>query len=182
MKRFIAALALALLPLVAVAKPPVLSSAQAIALVKATPQLKIDNSVPPSDAFDKRTHPYVVLKGVPEGTVGGYLSAEYANEGTLSNGVDAVVIPLDSGGSGGVFTQIVFARTGKAPLAYAGYMNSGGHLGVKVSGGAIVATMADYGPNDPNCCPSKRIVQSYAVLGGKLHKTSEKTVPNPKPS
>ena len=48
--------------------------------------------------------------------------AEDAHRGTITNGYDVVAVPLYSGGSGGVFTQIVFARRSNAPLSYVGLL------------------------------------------------------------
>ncbi|HEY3674775.1 MAG TPA: hypothetical protein VGK84_02155 [Candidatus Tumulicola sp.] len=158
-------------------------NAQVIALVKATPKLKIDKTVPPSAGFDTKTQPYVNVLGVPEGqAVGGYLESDGAHHGMLTNGYIVLAVPLESGGSGGVFTQIVFARQkGYAKYVYAGYVSSAGHLSVQIKNGTIVATLPYYAERDPNCCPSKMIVQTYAVQGGALHKLSDKTVPTPKP-
>ena len=124
------ALAFALVPSLAAASPPAPTPSQIVALVKATPQLKIDPSVPPSPAFDPKSHPYVDVLGVPEGqAIGGYVTSELAHRGTLTSGYEVLAVPLDSGGSGGVFTQIVFARRGHVPFAYAGHIDSAGHLG-----------------------------------------------------
>jgi hypothetical protein len=151
--------------------------------VKSTAQLKIQKNPPPTDGFNVKTHPFVEIQGMPEGdSYGGYLSAEYASQGDLSTGYSTLAIPLESGGSGGVFSQIFFARAkGASQFTYAGHIDSGGHLGVVVTHGSIVARMPDYGPNDPNCCPSKFLVQIYTIANGKLHKVSEKTIPAPPP-
>jgi hypothetical protein len=137
------ALAFALVPSLALASPPPLTPSQIVALVKATPQLKIDRSVPPSSALDPKSHPYVNVLGAPEGqAIGGYVTSELAHQGTLTSGYDVLAVPLDSGGSGGVFTQIVFARRGHVPFVYAGHIDSAGHLGVQVKGGKLIATLA----------------------------------------
>ncbi len=175
------ALALVLVPTLAAASAP-LTPAQIIALVKATPQLKIDKSVPPSLGFEAKTHPFVDVVGTHEGqTIGGYLASEDARQGTLTSGFVVLAVPLDSGGSGGVFTQLVFARRGSVPYFYAGHIDSGGHLDVRFKNGAIVATLPYYRANDPNCCPSKMIVQNYTIRDNKLHRTSQRMTPTPKP-
>ncbi|HZV77242.1 MAG TPA: hypothetical protein VFF63_05775 [Candidatus Babeliales bacterium] len=152
---------------------------QIVALVKASPQLAIANV--PSSAFDAKTHPYVYLRGVREGDyVGGYLIGERAHAGTLHDGSSVLAVPLESGGSGGVFTAIIFTREGERAYAYAGAIGSGGHLDVRVAGGAIVATFPYYGANDPNCCPSTEIVQTYTIRKGRLVELSEKRFDIPK--
>jgi hypothetical protein len=157
-------------------------NAQVIALVKATPKLKIDKTVPASEGFDTKTQPYVNVLGVPEGeAVGGYLESDGAHHGTLGNGYNVLAVPLESGGSGGVFTQIVFARHGNATYVYAGYISSAGHLSVQIKNGTILATLPYYAERDPNCCPSRMIVQTYTIQGATLHKLTDKTIPTPKP-
>ena len=176
--RALAAL-LTLLPVCVAAQVPAIPSAQAIvALVKASPQLRIDETVFAS-AYDAQTHPYIVIPSAPGGTVGGYLVPEGAHGGALSDGTVVIAVPLDSGGSGGVFTQVLFAQTGGA-FAYAGYIDSAGHLDVEIRNGVVVATMPYYGDNSPNCCPSKRIVQTYTIRGGTLVKLSEERSDMPK--
>jgi hypothetical protein len=157
-------------------------TAQILAIVKASAHLEIDRTVPPTSVFDAKTHPYVNVLGVPEGqAVGGYLSAGDANYGTVSGGYQAIAVPLESDGSGGVFTQILFARLGAAKYTYVGYIGSGGHLRVDIKNNAIVATLPYYGPKDANCCPSKLIVQTYAIRSGKLKQVAQKMMPTPKP-
>jgi hypothetical protein len=162
------AFALATAPAGAASLPT--TTAGMLALVKATHQLKIDTSVPASTGYEKQ--PFIAIAGAPEGTAGGYIDAEYAQRGTLSDGTHMLFIPLDSGGSGGVFTQLVFAQKPDHSPAYIGYLSSGGHLDVRVKSGAIVAELPDYGPNDPNCCPSHYLHQHYTIEGGKLHLVS----------
>jgi hypothetical protein len=175
-------LGFALVPAIAIASPPSLTPSQIVALVKAAPQLKINRNVPPSPAFDPRTNPYVDVVGAPEGqAVGGYLAPESAHRGTLTSGYDVLAVPLESGGSGGIFTQIIFVRRGHA-FAYVGHVDSAGHLDVRIEGGKIVATLPYYAAKDANCCPSKFIVQTYTIRDGKLQRTSQRTIPTPKPS
>ncbi|MGC2635344.1 MAG: hypothetical protein WA215_14185 [Candidatus Cybelea sp.] len=175
------ALAFALVPSVALASPP--PPSQIVALVKATPQLKIDRGVPPSSAFDPKSHPYVDVLGAPEGqAIGGYVISELAHQGTLTSGYDVLAVPLDSGGSGGVFTEIVFARRGHVSFAYVGHIDSAGHLAVQVRGGKLVATLPYYAAKDPNCCPSKFIVATYSIRDGKLRRTTQRMIPTPRPS
>jgi hypothetical protein len=176
-------LACALVPRLALASPPALTPSQIVALVTATPHLKIDRSVPPSSAFDPKTHPYVDVLGAPEGqAIGGYIVPELAHQGTLTSGYNVLAVPLDSGGSGGVFTQIIFARRGHAPFVYAGHIDSAGHLGVQVKGGKLVATLPYYAAKDPNCCPSKFIVATYTIRDDKLRRSTQRTIATPKPS
>ena len=131
--------------------------------------------------FDAKMHPWVAVAGAPEGVNGGYLDPEDAHAGVLADGTSILAIPLESGGTGGVFTQIVFQRKNGQPFAYVGYLGSEAHLAVTVANGAIVARFPKYSDSDANCCPSKLTIQTYDLAAGKLHKLSETTVPAPKP-
>ena len=155
------------------------AAAQIVALVEQSPQLRIDQTIF-SSGFDAQTHPFVDVRNAPEGTIGGYLVPEGAHQGTLDDGTEVLAVPLDSGGSGGVFTQVIFARKGGAAFAYAGFIDSGGHLAVGVENGTIVAAMPYYGDDSPNCCPKQQIVRTFTIRGGALVKLSEKRSDIPK--
>jgi len=139
-------------------------------LVKATPQLEVDPTL--ANPSGDKSSPWVRVKHSPEGTNGGYILAAYAQRGTLSGGVRVLAVPLESGGSGGVFTQILFAQPPRGTVRYVGYLSSGGHLGVHVLHGALVAEFPDYGPDDAQCCPSHYLHQKYAIRSGRLHLVS----------
>jgi hypothetical protein len=149
-----------------------------IALVKASPQLAIDASVHPPGDWSPKTHPYVRVVGT-EGS-GGFIDADFASAGIVAPGVRVIAVPLESGGSGGVFTQLIFAQSnlGGRPF-FAGTIGSGGHLLVNVGYHGIEAILPKYGPNDPNCCPSHYLVQTYAIADKRLKLVSEKTVVKP---
>jgi hypothetical protein len=171
---------MALLPLGVLAQAtPMPSADQIVALVKTSPGLRIDDTIF-SSASDAKTHPYVNIRNGPEEPVGGYLVPEGAHDGTLSDGTYVLAVPLDSGGSGGVFTQIVFAGRDARALSYVGYLDSDGHLAVTIEAGLIVADMPYYGDDSPNCCPKQHTVRTYTVRNGTLVKLSEKRAPIPK--
>jgi hypothetical protein len=170
---------LALLPLGALAQPAQKPTPdEIVALVKASPQLRIDETIF-SSAYDAKTHPYIDISSAPEGTVGGYLVPEGFHDGQLSDGTYVLAVPLDSEGSGGVFTQILFAGHNPGALSYVGFVGSGGHLDVSVRDGVIVADMPYYGDDSPNCCPKQHTVQTYTVRNDTLVKLSEKRAPVP---
>ena len=148
-------------------------------MVAGSPKLRIDETIF-SSALDAKTHPYVNIRNAPEGTIGGYLVPEAAHRGSLTDGTFVLAVPLDSEGSGGIFTQILFGGHDAGALRYAGYIDSGGHLNVEIRDGAVVADMPYYGDDSPNCCPKQHLVQTYTVRGGTLVKLSEKRAPIPK--
>ena len=170
--RYLSTIAIATAALIAMSAVTVCamptSTVDIIALVHHTSALKVDRSVPNIYPRDVKDHPYIAIAHAREGTIGGFLDTGVARRGKLSDGTKVLILPLDSGGSGGVFTTIVFAqRVGGAPW-FSGYVTSGGHLGVVVNKGRIVATMPDYGPKDPNCCPSHYYRETYTLRNGKL--------------
>lgn len=143
-------------------------SASIIALIRATPALTIDTTVPQSFGWDPQTHPYV--RSVDEHEqVGGYIDADAASIGLVAGGTQVMSVPLESGGSGGIFTQILFARDIQdATPYYLGQISSGGHLEVNITYRGIVATYPDYAVGDPNCCPSRYSTDTYTIVDRKL--------------
>ena len=135
MKRTIAALTLAIaMPIAAAAAFTAVPDDRAIALVKSTTALKIDSTQPASDAYPAKTNPWVnVVTPSGEGPNGGYLLGSAAHQGALANGTYVIAIPLASGGTGDIFTQIVFSGTNASQVSYTGYLTSEGHLDVQVS-------------------------------------------------
>jgi len=171
-------LALVLLPAIPARSASPITAAEAIALVKASPELKIDTREQAPSGFPPATHPAIDVPG-SDGSAG-YLSAEYAKEGTLSDGSTALAIPLDSDGSGGIFNQLIFVRAkGASTFAFAGNIGSDGHLDVSFVKGAIVARMPLYVASEPECCPSTFRVETYDIVGGKLHERSTEKIPAP---
>lgn len=155
-------------------------SATIVALVRSTTQLKIDNTVPAPSGWDKATHPYVRVVGAREDLSGGNIDPDFAALGIMSDGTQVMAVPLESGGSGGVFTQIVFVRSDPYSKPYfAGFIDSGGHLAVNVAYHSIVATSPHYGPKDANCCPSSYDIRTYVVAGKQLKLVSAKTAAKP---
>lgn len=142
--------------------------ASIVALVKSAKGLTIDATVPPIGGWDKKTHPYVRV-GTGKDAVGGAIDPEFASIGRLAGGTQVMAVPLFSGGSGGIFTQILFAQTDDSSRPfYLGSIDSGGHLAVNITYHGIVAISPVYGPNDPNCCPSKYERRVYDVSGRTL--------------
>lgn len=167
-KRTVALLAIACA--LATAPAPAMTTAgdSIVALVKAAPALTVDPKVPPIGGWSAKTHPYVRV-GKNEQTPGGAIDPDFASIGRLADGTQVMAVPLFSGGSGGIFTQILFAQSDQSSKPfYLGAITSGGHLAVNVTYNGIVAISPIYGPNDPNCCPSKYERRTYAVAGRVL--------------
>lgn len=162
---------LALLAVMLVALPAdamTTDPASIIALVRATPELAIDTTLVAPGGWNATIHPYVKFKH-NEYATGGFIDADYASIGTLDGGTRVMAVPLDSGGSRGVFTQILFAQgINDAKPFFVGAIDSGGHLAVNVTFHGIVAILPDYGPHDANCCPSKYAIETYTIIGRTL--------------
>ncbi|MGB8797748.1 MAG: hypothetical protein WCC70_09375 [Candidatus Aquilonibacter sp.] len=152
-----------------------------ISLIRATPSLTIDTTVPQSFGWDPQTHPYVRLVDEHQ-QVGGYVDADSASIGLVAGATQVMSVPLVSGGSGGIFTQILFARDVQdATPYYLGAISSGGHLEVNITYHGVVAIYPDYAAGDPNCCPSKYSSDTYTIVDRKL-KLRPSSNPNPQKS
>lgn len=158
----------ALLTTVAPASAMIADAAGILALVKASPSLRIDPSVPAIGGWSSKTHPYVRV-GAGDDTMGGAIDPDFASIGRLAGGTQVMAVPLESGGSGGIFTQILFAQADVSSRPfYLGAITSGGHLAINITYHGIVAISPVYGPNDPNCCPSKYERRTYDVSDRQL--------------
>ncbi len=139
----------------------ILTQARLEALVKTSPLLTIK----PIGG-----RPYVSVKG--DGDALGYLDAAALDYGYQVDKTDVLIVPLVSGGSGGVFTTLIFSTIGRQP-AYIGKIDSQGHLDVYLSQGVINAVTPTYGPGDPQARPSGHHTVRYAVHSGKLVKVDD---------
>jgi hypothetical protein len=149
-----------------------------VRLIESTRALIVDRSVPAPGGTDPKTHPYVRVAG-QQGFATGSVDAEFASIGRMADGTQVMAVPLDSGGSGGVFTQLIFAQPIDGAPYYAGYITSGGHLGVNITYHGIVAISPHYGANDPNCCPSRYDRRTYTIAERRLALLSTETVKRP---
>jgi hypothetical protein len=157
--RHVAALALVAL---AVAAAPAdtyvrLNVAQILA---ATPQIEREH--PPQNL----PFAYYRLKGTD---VSGFVIPNIVGDGYLSNRQEVLVVPLDSGGSGGVFHVLLWTRVAGAAWHFAGQIASpDGRLGVSIDNGDLVAVIPVYAPNDADCCPSSLRRVRYTLDGTAL--------------
>ncbi len=134
-------------------------------LIRQTPQLSVSSGD-------------VGMKG--EDFAGGKPLADFASIGRMNDGTQVMAVPLESGGSGGVFSQLIFAQgIDDARPYFAGSISSGGHLAVNVTYHGIVAVFPQYGPNDPNCCPKKYATQTYTIVHDKLRLLSTRVSAKP---
>jgi heat shock protein HslJ len=96
------------------------------------------------------------------------------------NGQDAaaVVLVTDPGGSGTFYDLAVVVEQGGQPVNLA-ITSLGDRLEIQalsIIGNEIVVEMINQGPDDPMCCPSQQVVQTYALEGEQLVQTSSRVV------
>ena len=107
------------------------------------------------------------LRGV---SPGGFVQPTTVDDGFLANGQELLIVPLITGGSGGGFTTLLWARRA-GPWSFVGSLQSGsGHLAVYLQNGQINVVTPIYEGNAPNCCPTKHHHATYALSGTKLMK------------
>ena len=61
-------------------------------------------------------------------------------------------------------------------LVYAAWTQLGDRVQINslsIQNGESVVHMVTHGPNDPVCCPTQQVAQSYALQGDELVPTSE---------
>lgn len=127
----------------------------------ATPLIKRDASL----SGTLNGWPYYNVRGR---SLGGFVADAEVDYGYASNGADLLIVPLESGGSGGVFTTLVFTSIRRHPRLVGTIASPGGHLSVFIRRGEVTAQSPVYGPDDPNCCPSALSYAQYAFDGLRL--------------
>jgi len=143
------------------ARADILPTSRLIRIVRANPPLAVA-------ATDGRW--WVSL--AKSGDAVGYLDPAIVDYGYQRDNQDVLIVPLPSGGSGGVFTTLIFTHVRTKP-AYAGKIESNGHLDVYLAQGLINARTPVYGPHDPQAFPSGHKTVRYRVRGTTLVKVDE---------
>lgn len=82
-------------------------------------------------------------------------------------------MPLGSGGSGGVFSTLLFTSLAAKPRFIGVIPSKDGHLDVHIERGQIIVRTPIYGAGDPNCCPSGHHTISYTLVNGERKKLNE---------
>lgn len=101
--------------------------------------------------------------------VGGYV-ANVSIDGYLNNGQEVMVVPLGSGGSGGIFDSLLFIRL-NGKVRFIGYVPSAnGHLDIALADGALRVRTPIYRIGDPQCCPLKPHYEIDTLRGIRLVK------------
>jgi heat shock protein HslJ len=96
------------------------------------------------------------------------------------NGQDAaaVVLVTDPGGSGTFYDLAIVMEEGGQPVNVA-TTSLGDRVQIQaltIVGNEIVVEMVNQGPDDPMCCPTQQVVQTYALEGNELVQTSSRVI------
>lgn len=108
---------------------------------------------------------------------------EHVASGTMSDGqpAAAVILVSDPGGSGTFYYLSPVTLQDGQPLNVATTL-LGDRVQINslsIDGGQIIVDMVTQGPNDPFCCPTQRVVQTYELQGGELVQISSEVVDSP---
>jgi heat shock protein HslJ len=96
--------------------------------------------------------------------------------GELNGQQAAAVVLASSGGGTGTFMDLalVMEQDGQPMhVATAGLGDRAQINSVAIENNEIVVDMVTHGPDDPMCCPTKQVVQTYALEGDQLVETSD---------
>jgi hypothetical protein len=126
---------------------------------------KIVREKPPASAAAHFPR-YISVKGVDGST--GWVDPSLVTDGFLANGQRVMIVPVDSGGSGSVFTALLFTQIGGTTRFVGTLPSPAGHLGVSLESGRIVIRTPVYGASDPNCCPSALHYERAILRGTRL--------------
>ncbi|HEY4441516.1 MAG TPA: hypothetical protein VGN14_13745 [Candidatus Elarobacter sp.] len=160
MRRVLAAAAFAAAPLAAAAATP----AQLDSWLASSPAIVKEKPPYATSAYGTAAR-YINVKGA---NATGWVVPAEATEGFLADGRRVMVAPINSGGSGGVFSALLFTQTGTTPHFVGTIPSGGGHLLVSVNAGRLLIEWPIYVGDDPNCCPSALHFEHASVRGNRL--------------
>ncbi len=168
MKRFAAFLALLMATAAAPAWAGLYETKNVAALIASTPQIKpAVPAVPNYNGFKS-----VDVRGA---NVGGFVIPASIDDGFLATGQEVLIVPLNSGGSGGVFTTLLWTKQ-SGVWKFVGYIPStNGHLSVYIEAGQLNVVVPVYGTGEPNCCPSKHRYTTYTLNGIRMKQVYDET-------
>jgi heat shock protein HslJ len=92
--------------------------------------------------------------------------------------VAAVILVSDPGGSGTFYDlAIVVDQEGQPVNVATALLGDRVQIhGLSFSGEELIVKMIAHGPEDPMCCPTQEVIQTYALQGGELIQTSSQVV------
>jgi hypothetical protein len=102
--------------------------------------------------------------------------SDYVAVGELDGQPAAAVILYSSGGGSGTFRELHVMIEQDGQPHDAAWTQLGDRVQVNalsIQNGEIVVDMVTHGPDDPMCCPTQQVVQTFALQGEELIKASE---------
>jgi heat shock protein HslJ len=108
------------------------------------------------------------------------LLTEHVAYGTLRNGepAAAVILVSDPGGSGTFYYMAIVTLQDGEPVNVATTL-LGDRVQISslaIEDGQIVVDMVTQGPDDPFCCPTQQVLQTYELQGEELMQTSSEVI------
>ena len=101
---------------------------------------------------------------------------EYVAVGELNGQPAAAVILYSDGGGSGTFYElhVMVERDGQPnDVAWTQLGDRVQINSLAIESDEIIVDMVMHGPDDPMCCPTQQVVQTYALQGEDLTRTSE---------
>ena len=89
-----------------------------------------------------------------------------------------MVLVTDPGGSGTFYDLAVVMEEDGQPVNVATH-SLGDRVEIQalsIVGNEIIVEMVNQGPDDPMCCPTQQVVQTYALEGDQLVQTSNRVL------
>lgn len=153
---------LAVIALLLVAPSQLLAStADVLPWLQSAPRIQLSRERAPAGTM-------MLTASIRSSDAKGFVLSDYITHGFLANGQEVMVIPLGSGGSGGVFYSLLFTRINGA-IRFVGYVPSPqGHLDISIAEGNLRIRTPVYSVGDPNCCPSHHHMQLATLSGISL--------------
>jgi len=96
--------------------------------------------------------------------------------GELDGQLAAAVILTSSGGGSGTFYELHVLDEQDGQPHDVAWTQLGDRVQINalsIQNGEIVVDLVTHGPDDPMCCPTKQVVQTYALQGEELVQTSQ---------
>ena len=106
----------------------------------------------------------------------GFLSAALGDLNTDAADDAAVVLWMNTGGSGTFIYLAAMVDVGGIPVqADIGMLGDRAQVEqMAIDSGVITVDILTHGPDDPMCCPSQRVTQTYQLQDGKLLQLSRR--------
>lgn len=147
-----------------------------LAVVQFDPNIALDTSAYPLPGGN---WPFIEtpVTDAPDETLSGYAMVDAVVYGDLDgDGAEEAVVPVDSGGTGGMLGFLLFREADPAPKLV--LVKSGYKLGVSVEENQLAISEPHYVGFEANCCPSATVRTLNTLQGDRLVTLTTETTPN----